>query len=457
MTMVGTDSTWAHFHRVFDSSSDCLLLVQAESGQIVCANPSLERQLGAAQGAWQGKPVTAVPALCCVARSMDEFHAFASEISHRPRELTLRHSRGEDIHFHARALPYTVDGRPYLLLTFRPQVIDTRSSATLMKSTWLARMVFENAPDGINVRQLGADLKSKKLLGCNQRFCEMTGYTESQLMAMDDITRLQSSLLSPEEEAENDRKVLELQPVSGIATWLRPDGRENYFEWRGVPMRVGDAIYVLGIDRDITVQRKALEELRAKTAELDALINNIPDLVWFKDAHSRYIACNAAFCKATGKSLDDLRGRTDLDISPTDIARKYQEDDARVVRTRKGITVEEKHELKGQPTRWIVTTKSPILDKDGKVLGTVGIARDITDRRAAELANLEHRAHLEAILKRIPLAILQKYKVESSAALKRVVVKRAKKKAAKKPATKKPAAKKKTAPKPKKKAKPKKR
>jgi len=446
MSTVSAEASWAHFHRVFDSSSDLLLLVQADNAKIICANPALERQLGAAQGAWHGKLFTAIPALCCVARNTDDFCTFASEIAHRPRELTLRHARGEDIHFHARASAYTVESTPYILITFRPQVIDTRSSAMLMKSTWLARMVFENAPDGINVRQLGADLKSKKLLGCNQRFCEMTGYTESQLMAMDDITRLQSSLLSAEEEAENDRKILELKPVSGIATWLRPDGKENYFEWRGVPMRVGDAIYVLGIDRDITVQHSALESLRARQAELDALINNIPDIVWFKDAHSRYITGNAAFCKATGKSPEQLRGKTDFDVSPAEIARKYQEDDARVVRTKKGITVEEKHELKGQPTRWIVTTKSPILDKDGRVLGTVGIARDITDRRAAEQANADHRAHLEAILKRIPLKILQQYKVESSAALKSVVVKKAPKKSSKpkaKKAKKQPAAKRK--------------
>lgn len=434
------DVTFAHFAPVFDNCSDCLLLVEADSGRIASANAALERQLGIAPGAWRGQSFFAQAALQSLAANPADFRAFASEIAARPRELALRHARGEDIQFLARGMAYSVNDKPYLLLNFRPLVVDARSSASLMKSTWLARLVFENAPDGINVRQLGADLKSKKVLACNQRFCDMTGYTEAQLMAMDDITHLQRSLLTPEEDAENDRKILALQPVSGISTWLRPDGKENYFEWRGVPMRVGDAIYVLGIDRDITVQQRALENLRSRQAELDALINNIPDIVWFKDTQSRYISCNAAFCKATGKTLDELRGKTDFDVSPADIAKKYQADDARVVRAKKGITVEEKHELKGQPTRWIVTTKSPILDKDGRVLGTVGIARDITARRAAEQENAEQRAHLEAILKKLPPQILRQYKVKAGA--RRTAAKSAPRKKAKASLKKRPRAKK---------------
>ncbi|MCY3020862.1 MAG: PAS domain-containing protein [Planctomycetota bacterium] len=327
--------------------------------------------------------------------------------------MALKSPHADSMYFSMRGHAYSTLGKRYLLLRFKPQVIDTRSSDNLLKSTWLARLVFENAPDGVSVRVVSPDFRSRKLLACNQRYTEMAGYSEAQLMAMDSIADVVRSLLTPEQDAEIERKTRALEPVRGVARWVRPDGRDNAFEWHAVPMRVGDEIYVLGIDRDITEQRRAVERLRASQAEMDALINNIPDLVWFKDTQSRYITVNAAFLKATGKTMDELRGKTDNDISPPDIAAKYQADDARVVREKAVLTVEEKHELIGRPLAWIVTTKSPILDKDGIVLGSVGIARDITDRRHAEQENLRQRERLEQILAQVPSEFLSAYREDS--------------------------------------------
>jgi PAS domain S-box-containing protein len=420
------DVAWAHFAPVFEGSPDGLLLVESATAVVVAANSALSRHLGVPLDQWRGRAFFAVPALQPIAADESAFRAFAAEVVGRPRDVALRSPHGETFHFNIRGTAYTAGDKPYLLLRFRPLVIDTRSSESLLRSTWLARMVFENAPDGVSVRAPQGDSGKKKILACNQRFVEMTGRAEAELLAMADISSCVRSLLTPEQDAEIERRLRALQPVRGVASWIRPDGKENAFEWHAVPMQVGQEIYILGIDRDVTEKRRTEENLRARQAERDALIGNIPDLVWFKDAQSRYIAVNAAFVKAVGKTLDELRGRTDFDISPPEVARKYQADDARVVREKTVLTVEERHELKGKPPAWIVTTKSPILDKDGNVLGTVGIARDITDRRHAELEVRQQRARLEAILATMPTKYLLEHQDDAlvGATVKKVMQRR---------------------------------
>jgi PAS domain S-box-containing protein len=126
-------------------------------------------------------------------------------------------------------------------------------------------------------------------------------------------------------------------------------------------------------------------ELRQQTRYLRALIDTLPLLVWLKDTKSRYLAANQAAADACGRTVEDMVGKSDLDIWPREIAEGYMADDADAMRTRQRKTVEEPlPDVKG-PT-WIETYKAPVLDEDGTVLGTVGAARDISERKAAEAA-----------------------------------------------------------------------
>ncbi|HEY3320615.1 MAG TPA: PAS domain-containing protein [Planctomycetota bacterium] len=403
------ENEWAHFNAICETTSDCILLVQTDTATIVSASAPLERQVGAGRGEWVERRFYTVLALRSLAADRESFDRFAAEIAAKPRDCFLTNRSGDEVPCHLGAITYNAGGKPYLLLRIRPLQIDTRSPDNLMRSAWISRLVVENAPDGINVRLFDTETGKMRLLACNQRFVEMSGYTEEQLMEKDDLLPCARSLLTTAEDHEVMRKLRNLHAASGVASWLRPDGRDNCFEWRSMPVNVSGQIYVLGIDRDVTVQRRALNALKSREAELDALINNIPDLVWFKDARSQYVTVNAAFLHAINKRLEDIRGKTDYDISPPDVAAKFQADDARVIREKTQLTVEEKHEFKGRPPRWIVTTKSPIMNEQGNVLGTVGIARDITERRMAEIEHEQQRARVEAILERVPIEFLERY------------------------------------------------
>jgi len=115
------------------------------------------------------------------------------------------------------------------------------------------------------------------------------------------------------------------------------------------------------------------------------ILDNISDMVWLKDRGSRYIIVNQAFGQASGCDPRTLVGKTDLDVWPEDLAKKYQADDREVMATGRQICFEEPVVDKQGRRAWLETIKKPIFDDQGWIIGTTGIARDITERKRKEM------------------------------------------------------------------------
>jgi len=132
-----------------------------------------------------------------------------------------------------------------------------------------------------------------------------------------------------------------------------------------------------------------------------ALLDNFPFLVWLKDSQSRFLAVNRPFAQACG--FDDplqLVGKTDLDVWPKELALAYRSDDATVMENGAPKTVEEMIEETGKKRAWFETFKSPVR-RDGKIIGTVGFSRDITERKLAEHLLSAERKRLRVTLRSI--------------------------------------------------------
>ncbi|CAG0958987.1 two-component system, cell cycle sensor histidine kinase and response regulator CckA [Methanosarcinales archaeon] len=136
--------------------------------------------------------------------------------------------------------------------------------------------------------------------------------------------------------------------------------------------------------RDITERKRIEEELQKSVHQQTAILNNIPDIAWLKDQESRFIAVNKPFAEACGMNPEDLVGKTDLDIWHKDLAEGYIVDDRDVMETGRPKQVEEPLIDKDGRKTWIETIKTPIYDNRGKVIGTTGIARDVTERKQVE-------------------------------------------------------------------------
>jgi len=160
--------------------------------------------------------------------------------------------------------------------------------------------------------------------------------------------------------------------------------------------RKGKPVLLGGVSVDVTEHRRARDALLESRRQQSAILDTIPDIAWLKDKQSRYIAANEPFGESCGVKPESLVGRTDFDLWPEDLAKKYRDDDKEVMRLRQRKRVIEPFEnIKGERT-WVETIKTPIYDENGQVVGTSGIARDITEIKQAqeELEKAHHELEL---------------------------------------------------------------
>jgi len=120
-------------------------------------------------------------------------------------------------------------------------------------------------------------------------------------------------------------------------------------------------------------------------AFLEALMDSIPDLIFYKDQQSVYLGCNTAFADFVGTHKDFIIGKTDLDLFPKDVADFFREKDQAMLASGKAGRNEEWVDFPDGSRVLLDTLKTPYYSPDGKLIGLIGISRDITARHSAEI------------------------------------------------------------------------
>ena len=130
---------------------------------------------------------------------------------------------------------------------------------------------------------------------------------------------------------------------------------------------------------------------------LETLLEAVPDMIYFKDTQSRFLKCSKALAARLGLSgPEQVVGKTDYDFHPPDKAREFFEDEQRIIQT--GVAMinksEKRVDINGE-TVWTSTTKVPLLDSEGRVMGIAGISRDITEQVLSQEALRQAHDQLE--------------------------------------------------------------
>ncbi len=204
--------------------------------------------------------------------------------------------------------------------------------------------------------------------------------------------------------------------LSGEAAFtLRTSPEPVWMRYRVNPVTLyGRPSAVLALD-DITNRRRA-EEARAQERRLlRTVIDNLPDSVYVKDVRARKMLANRVDLDFMGADTEaSVLGKTDLETYPTEVAEPLLVDDRHVLET--GEPVRDREEIVTDGTgrkRWLLTSKFPLRDQAGEIVGLVGTGRDITERHQADVerrrlvAQIEAQAHqLQDILETVPEGVL---------------------------------------------------
>jgi PAS domain S-box-containing protein len=143
-------------------------------------------------------------------------------------------------------------------------------------------------------------------------------------------------------------------------------------------------------------QRKRIEtSLMKQTAQFRTLLDALPDLVWIKDVGGVFLSCNRPFAELYGRSEEEIIGKTDYDYLERGRAERFAEGDKKVVAGEARVVIEEAALFSDGTTRLMETTKQAVHDGAGRLLGVLGISRDITERREKERERLRLLSELQ--------------------------------------------------------------
>jgi PAS domain S-box-containing protein len=159
--------------------------------------------------------------------------------------------------------------------------------------------------------------------------------------------------------------------------------------------------HIWGICREVSEQRSIENALVPERYLLSTMMDNLTDLIYFKDCESRFIAVNRLFLSRAGfKDQSEIIGKTDKDLYGQVHAAEALADEQMIIATGKPIVgIEEKETWPDGRETWVSTSKVPIRDASGKIIGTFGLSRDITERRLANDAMASYARQQEVLIK----------------------------------------------------------
>ena len=256
-----------------------------------------------------------------------------------------------------------------------------RAEEAVRASEQRYRLLFERNLAGVCRASLDG-----RFLDCNDAYARILGYQSREEMIAQPVLSVY------------------FDPAEREAYWakLRERGTLSNYELR-LRRKDGSPVWVLANDTlleeevdgqvvkeatliDITERKRAEAALIEERHFLHTLMDNLPDVIYFKDRESRFTRINKAHAKVFGLS-DPAQavGKTDFDFFTDEHAQQAYADEQEIIRTGQPMLAKEEKETwpDGHVT-WVSTTKMPLRDANGNILGTFGVSRDITERKQAE-------------------------------------------------------------------------
>jgi diguanylate cyclase (GGDEF)-like protein/PAS domain S-box-containing protein len=274
-------------------------------------------------------------------------------------------------------------------------ITELKRQRAVAKELISLQALIDSMPDSLWVK----DAKSRFIIA-NQTTASENGLAKPQ----DLIGKTDFDLFAPELAEQFfaiEEKIIQSgQPMIDAEEEILDASGKKWRATTKVPLRddKNEVFALVGISRDIT-QLKAQRAVANELISLQTLIDFVPDYLWVKDTESRFVVVNKALMADSGRArTSDIVGLSDHDLHAPDIAQGFLADEQEIMRSGRPLLDKEEYVLDAKGNhKWLLSTKVPLRDENNKIFGLVGIARDITERKKADILRNGQAQILEMI------------------------------------------------------------
>ena len=376
----------SRFAQAIENASEMIGMADRE-GRLFFANPALLRATGYTEQELLGMRVSdAVLSQDNPPKLLEEIRRSSMEGSGWTGECLQRSKEGPDL-FVLLSIGVLKDkaGVPIGTFGIASDITERKETQeSLAYERNLLRTLIDNVPDPIYVK----DTESRFLAGNPEVARLMHARSPEELVGKTDMDFYPRSLA--QRYRDDEIKIMQSgEPmINHEEPTYAPEGEQRWLLTTKVPLRdrAGTIVGLVGLGHDITPRKKAEEALARERNLLRTLIDLIPDCIYVKDSDSRFLVANAGVARLAGASQPEkLLGKTDFDLFPKDLAQRYRDDELSVIRSGQPVVNREEPTRTAEgEQRWLLTTKVPLRNQHGDVIGLVGMGRDITQIKADE-------------------------------------------------------------------------
>jgi PAS domain S-box-containing protein len=261
----------------------------------------------------------------------------------------------------------------------------------------LLQALMDNIPDLIYYKD-----PSSKFTRINKAHTAFLGLKDSK----EAVGKTDFDFFTPEHSKDaykDEQEIVKtgIPVINKVEKIRRADGQFRWVSATKVPIKDQNSQVtgLVGISRDITERKQIEEKMEYERDLFNALMDNMPDAIYFKDVESRFIRVSRISCPGLGiKRPEEAVGMTDFDFAPEELAKQFYADDQMVMNSGKPIIGKEEVMVSKVGKTWYSATKVPIRNKEGKVIGLVGISRDISKIKEVEEELKLYSDHLEELV-----------------------------------------------------------
>jgi len=214
--------------------------------------------------------------------------------------------------------------------------------------------------------------------------------------------------------AKGEESFIEENTLNGKTRYVRSTKSPFFISTSGKTGLLGfqiDVTDLKSLEKELSVQNEELQKSQDSYLKekylIDALMNNIPDSIYFKDLDSRFIRVSKYQQNKFNQGVEII-GKTDFDLFSNEHSQQAFNDEQRIIKTGEPIIdLVEKETFEDGRVEWVSTTKMPLKDTEGKTIGTFGVSRNITSSKKLELLAKQHADILEVLINSLPVIVYE--------------------------------------------------